>query len=239
MKISGFTFVKDAVKYDFPVTESIKSMLPLCDEVFVNVGVSEDGTLELVKNIESPKIRIIETEWDPDFKVKGRILAVQTNIPLYRCRGDWCIYLQADEVLHQQDYENIRECMRENLNDERVEGLLLNYRHFYGDYRHYIRSYHWYKKEIRIIRNHLGISSWRSAQSFRVDGRKLKVKECPLYVYHYGWVRDPYKMKKRKSITMRFITEIKRKRVLKIRGFTMKNILTPTWLLNMKAAIPG
>lgn len=198
MKVSGFTFVKDAIKYDFPVVESIKSMLPLCDEVYVNVGVSEDDTLELIRSIKSDKIKIIVSRWDPDFKAKGRILAVQTNIPLYRCRGDWCIYLQADEVLHEKDYDKIRKCMRDNLDDERVEGLLLNYRHFFGDFNTYVKSYHWYKREIRIIRNHLGIQSWRSAQSFRVDGRKLKVKECPAYVYHYGWVRDPYKMAAKK-----------------------------------------
>jgi hypothetical protein len=199
MKVSGFTFVKDAVKYDFPVVESIKSMLPLCDELFVNVGISGDNTLELVKSIKSNKINIIQSEWDPDFKVKGRILAVQTNIALYKCRGDWCIYLQADEVLHQKDYDAIRKSMKENLDDKSVEGLLLNYRHFFGDYKHYAKSYHWYQKEIRIIRNHMGIQSWRSAQTFRVDGRKLKVKECPAYVYHYGWVRDPYKMAEKKK----------------------------------------
>ncbi|MFH1415320.1 MAG: glycosyltransferase family 2 protein [Elusimicrobiota bacterium] len=194
MKISGFTFVKDAIKYDFPIVESIKSMLPLCDEVFVNVGISDDGSLEAVRSIQDDKITIIETEWDPKFKVKGRILAVQTNIPLYKCRGDWCIYLQADEVLHEEDHSRIRKSMEENLEDDRVEGLLLDYYHFFGSYDTYVSSYHWYRKEIRIIKNHLGIQSWRSAQTFRVDGRKLAVKQCPAHVYHYGWVRDPYKM---------------------------------------------
>ena len=102
MKISGFTFVKDAVKFSFPVVESIKSMLPICDEVIVNVGLPDtDGTLKHIrKNAKDKKIKIITTEWDPLFNVKGRILAQQTNIALYQCKGDWCLYLQADEVLH-------------------------------------------------------------------------------------------------------------------------------------------
>jgi len=199
MKISGFTFVKDAVLYDFPVIESIKSMLPLCDEVYVNVGVSRDNTLELVKSIESDKIKIIENQWDEKFRARSRILAQQTNISLYKCSGDWCLYLQADEVLHEKDYEGILKCMRENLERPEIEGLLFNYRHLYGDYKHYVSSYHWYRREIRIIRNHLGISSWKDAQGFRVDGKKLKVAECPAFIYHYGWVRDPYKMGNKKE----------------------------------------
>jgi len=199
MKVSGFTFVKDAVKYDFPAVESVKSMLPLCDEVIVNVGVSEDNTLDLIREIGSDKIKIFETEWDDKFKVKSRILAQQTNMALYKCTGDWCLYLQADEVINEKDYDNIRKCMKVNLDNEKVEGLLFDYYHFFGSYNKCIRSYHWYRKEIRIIRNHLGITSWRDAQGFRVDGRKLNVKQCPAHIYHYGWVRDPFKMGQKKK----------------------------------------
>ena len=49
MKVSGFTFVRNAVKYDYPVVESIASILPLCDEVVVAVGQSEDGTRALIR----------------------------------------------------------------------------------------------------------------------------------------------------------------------------------------------
>ncbi|MFW6135029.1 MAG: glycosyltransferase family 2 protein, partial [Elusimicrobiota bacterium] len=199
MKVSGFTFVRNAQVYDFPVVESIKSMLPVCDEVYVNVGISDDNTMDMIKSIKSDKLKIFETEWDPKFKKKGKILAQQTNMALYKCRGDWCIYLQADEVLHEKDCDAIRKCMEENLENERIEGLLLNYYHFFGDFEHYARSYHWYQNEIRIVRNRIGVSSWESAQGFRIDGRKLRVKKCPAHVYHYGWVRDPYKMKNKKE----------------------------------------
>ncbi len=196
MKVSGFTFVKDAVRFFYPIVESIRSMLPLCDEVIVNVGLPDtDGTLKLIqKNIKNKKVRIIKTEWDPLFKVKGRILAQQTNIPLYQCRGDWCLYLQADEVIHEDDHKTILRSMKDNLDDKKVEGLIFNYIHFFGSYNTYVRSYHWYRREVRIIRNHMGSTSWRSAQSFRVDARKLQVKQCPARIFHYGWVRPPEAM---------------------------------------------
>lgn len=190
--------MKNAVKYAFPIKESIQSILPIVDEFIVNVGKSEDGTLESIRAIESPKIKIIESEWDPNLKIKGKILAQQTNIALNQCQGDWCFYLQSDEVVHEKDLAKILRCMETHLNDERVEGLLFHWLHFYGDYQHLVRSYHWYQQEIRVIRNRKGIKSWSSAQGFRRDGHKLKVKDTNAYIYHYGWVRPPEAMAEKK-----------------------------------------
>ena len=64
MKVSGFTFVRNAVKYDYPVVESIRSILPAVDEFIVNVGRCDDGTLELIRSIRDPKIKIVESVWD-------------------------------------------------------------------------------------------------------------------------------------------------------------------------------
>ncbi len=198
MKVSGFTFVKDAIRFSFPLAESIKSILPICDEFIINVGKSDDGTLNLVRSIKNGKIKIIETEWDKDFKYKGRILAQQTNIALEKCTGDWCFYLQADEVVHEKDLEKISRRMEKELPHENVEGLIFNWIHFYGDYSTFISSYHWYQREVRIIRNFRGICSWSSAQGFRLKGRKLKVKDTGAHVYHYGWVRPPEVMAAKK-----------------------------------------
>jgi hypothetical protein len=165
-------------------------MLPLCDEVVVNVGLpDDDGTLALIKGIGDPRIRIVTESWDPTLRVGGRVLAVQTNMALYRCTGDWCLYLQADEVLHEDDCDRIRSSMVGSLRDPKTQGLLFDFLHFYGDYRTLVRSYHWYRKEIRVVRNHLGIGSWRDAQGFRLDGKKLWVRESGGRVFHYGWVR--------------------------------------------------
>ena len=61
MKVSGFTFVRNAVKFDYPVVEGIKSILPICDEMVVAIGNSEDDTIGLINSIGSPKIKIINT----------------------------------------------------------------------------------------------------------------------------------------------------------------------------------
>ena len=97
MKISGFSFCRNAVKYDYPLVESIQSILPIVDEFVINVGRCNDGTLELIQSINSPKIRIVESVWDDTLKKDGLIYSQQTNIALNHCSGDWAFYLQADE----------------------------------------------------------------------------------------------------------------------------------------------
>jgi len=197
MKISGFTFVKNALELDYPIVEAITSILPLVDEFWVAAGDSRDGTTEAIRAIGDPKVNIIESIWDPRLFVHGAINAEQTNLALSRCRGDWCFYLQADEVVHEKFLPIVKESMEKNLNRPEVEGLLFDYIHFWGSYETRQKARHWYRREVRVIRNGIGISSWKSAQGFRREGRKLKVVHSGAAIYHYGWVRNPRTMKKK------------------------------------------
>jgi hypothetical protein len=181
--------------------EAITSILPICDEFWVALGRSEDGTREAIENIADDKIKIIETDWDPAYFVHGAINAQQTNSALSRCTGDWCFYLQADEVLHERYLPIIRAAMERHLSHPQVEGLLFDYIHFWGSYQTYQKAHGWYRREVRAIRNGLGISSWKSAQGFRRDGQKIHVVHSGATIYHYGWVRHP-KLMKRKQIAL-------------------------------------
>lgn len=193
MKVSGFTFVRNAVKYDYPVVASIRSILPLCDEVIVSVGNSDDGTLELIESIGSPKIRITHSVWDDSLKEGGRILAVETDKAFAHVSpdADWAFYIQADEVVHEKDHAAILAAMEKYKDDQKVEGLLFKYMHFFGSYDYIGDSRVWYQNEIRVIKNDKNISSYRDAQGFRKQGEKLHVKRVDASMYHYGWVKDP------------------------------------------------
>lgn len=202
MYVSGFTFVRNAVKFDYPVVESIRSLLPLVDELVVVVGNSEDNTEQLIRNIGDIRIRIIQSVWDENLRDGGKVLAEETNKALRAVdkSADWCIYLQADEIIHEEDYPQIRQSMITNLADRRVQGLLFNYLHFYGSYAFVGNSRRWYRNEIRIVRNDPQIHSFRDAQGFRVDGKILRVKETGARIFHYGWVKDPlHQLEKQKS----------------------------------------
>ncbi len=199
MKVSGFTFVKNAVKYGYPVAESIKSLLPIVDEMIVCLGDSEDDTNALIGSIGSDKVKIVHSVWDNNLREGGKVLAVETDKAMDATapESDWLFYIQADEVLHEQYYAAILRAMEKYKNDVQVEGLLFHYHHFYGSYKYIGDGRKWYSKEIRVIKNNKNIRSYRDAQGFRLDGRKLNVKLIDAYIYHYGWVRNPISMQKK------------------------------------------
>lgn len=197
MKVTGFTIVRNAIKYDYPAVEAITSVLPLCDEFVVAVGKSEDDTLALIQSIKSDKIRIIETVWDETLRTGGRVLAVETDKAIAAISADttWAFYIQCDEVVHEKYHEVIRQAMKQYENTPAVEGLLFKYTHFYGSFNYVADSRKWYRNEIRIFRHTQQVVSYRDAQGFRKkDNTKLFVKPIEAHIYHYGWVRPPKTM---------------------------------------------
>jgi hypothetical protein len=197
MKVSGFTFIRNARKFDYPVVEAITSILPLCDEMIVCVGNSEDDTLSMIEKIPSGKIKIIHSVWDDSLRKNGQVLAVETDkaFDAVAPDADWAFYIQGDEVLPEQYLPVVKKAMEQYAHDPRVEGLLFNYLHFYGNYHYVGNSRMWYRHEIRVIRNNKAIRSYRDAQGFRTGGRKLNVKPIDACIYHYGWVKNPYLQK--------------------------------------------
>ncbi|HRT81020.1 MAG TPA: hypothetical protein P5538_08795, partial [Bacteroidales bacterium] len=155
MKVCGFSFIRNAIKYDYPVIEAISSILPVCDKFIVAVGNSEDNTRKLIENIDKDKIIIIDTIWEDSLREGGRVLALETNKAFQSIPEDfdWCFYIQGDEVVHEKYLEKIYESMLKYNNNKNIEGLLFKYLHFYGSYDYVGTSYRWYRNEIRIIRN--------------------------------------------------------------------------------------
>lgn len=196
MTISGCTFVRNGFMLGYPVKESLSSLLSVCDEVVIAIGNSEDETLSYIQSLQDPKIVIIETIWDDNLREGGQILAQQTNVALNACTGDWILYLQADEVLHELDIQPILNSMKEADKRPEIDGLLFNYHHFFGSYQYIGAGRQWYRKEVRAFKRNSDITSWRDAQGFRIQidknsYRKLRVLQTEAHVYHYGWVRNP------------------------------------------------
>ena len=197
MKITGFTFCRNAIKYDYPILESIRSILPIVDEFIVNVGKSEDETLELIRSIDDSKIRIIESVWDESLKKDGLILSQQTNIALRQCTGDWAFYIQADEVVHENDLPGLVRLMEAALRKPNILGLSFQYLHFYGDY-HTVHPW-FYRRAVRIIRNNSDIESVGDAVGFYSKKTneflhpkdKQRCLSSGARIFHYGYVKDP------------------------------------------------
>ena len=201
MKVTGFSFIRNAILYDFPITEAIKSILPICDEFVVALGESDDETNNLIQSIDKSKIRIVKTKWDETLRVGGKVLAVETDKAYSAISDDtdWAFYIQGDEVVHEKYLKTIYDKMLQYKDDKNVDGLLFNYLHFYGSYNFVGASADWYCNEIRVVRKNKSIYSYRDAQGFRKDdNKKLNVKPIDAYIYHYGWVKEPKVMQKKR-----------------------------------------
>jgi hypothetical protein len=187
--LSGFTIVRNAVKLDFPILPAIRSILDVCDEVVVNVGRSEDGTRDLVASIADPRIRILDAEWD--MSQRNRVLAAETLRAMQACRGSWGIYIQADEVLHEDGARILKDQVAEWDGDARVEGLLVRYLHFYGGFDVVATNRRWYRREVRCVRLGRDVRPHRDAQGFRVgpELRRIRARLTDAVMFHYGWAR--------------------------------------------------
>jgi len=195
--ISGFTIVRNAVTLDYPIVPAIRSILELCDEVVVNVGASDDGTRDVVAGLGDPRVRILDSVWD--FSRGGGTLAFETNRAMAACRGAWGVYIQADEVLHEAGVATLREALREWDGDRRLEGLLVDYAHFYGDFDTLATDRHWYRREVRVVRLGREIRSYQDAQGFRVGPgeRRVRARVTGAPMFHYGWARPPQSMRQK------------------------------------------
>ena len=212
MKVSGFTFLRNGQKLGYPFVESIRSILPIVDEFVVALGPGEDDTEKLLRDIGDPKIRIIPTQWNerirPDYSVKGFVYGQQKSIALFNCTGDWAFYLEADEVVHEDDLPNIRAAMEKHLDDERVEALAFDYLHFYGNKNTIAWSPGWYRSEVRIIRN--TIPAWSSESLFfnvvvsHKKSRYPRAAHTGVTIYHYGWVRNESQMNLKSTAALKY-----------------------------------
>lgn len=202
MKVSGFSFIRNAITYDYPIVESLRSILPICDELVVAVGNSDDDTRALIQSIDSKKIKIIDTVWDDSLRTGGQVLALETDKALAAIdpQCDWAFYIQGDEVIHEQFLPAVMAAMKENLDSPEVDGLLFKYLHFYGSYDYVGIASSWYRHEIRVIRPGRGIYSYKDAQGFRKgDNQKLRVIPIDAWIYHYGWVKEPAAMQRKQE----------------------------------------
>ncbi len=202
MKISGFTYVRNGIKLGYPFIPSILSLLPAVDELVVVVGDSDDGTREAIAALKEKKIRIIDSVWDMNLRKGGKVFAQQTNLGLAEITGDWAVHLQVDEILHETAPARLREYIEKANRHENVDGLLMPFLHFWGDFRHIRNTRRTHRYEIRAFKNIPGIYAYHDSQGFRKytslenylsgeKGTKLTVFKTDITIFHYSYARNP------------------------------------------------
>ena len=212
MKVSAFTFLRNGQKLGYPFVESIRSVLPIVDEFVVALGPCDDDTERMLRAIDDPKIRIIQTQWNEriknDYSIKGYIYGQQKSIALFNCTGDWAFYLEGDEIIHESELAKIRASMEQHLDDPRIEALAFDYLHFYGNANTIAWSPRWYRSEVRILRN--TIPAWGPKGLFFVvldsalRGHYPRAAHTGAKIYHYGWVRSEAQMNLKSAAVEKF-----------------------------------
>lgn len=206
--ISGFTFIRNGVELGFPFEASIRSLLPLVDEFVIAVGKSQDDTLQRVRRLNDPKIKIIETAWNERMAERGFVYAQQKMIAQFACTGDWAFYLEGDELVHEAELAAIRANVDRHHANPEVEALVFDYLHFYGAPDWIATSPAWYRRECRLIRN--TIRSYAPDGQFWVvmdrhkRGRTLHAALANAHIYHYGHVRKLHYMQQKLDQTTKY-----------------------------------
>jgi hypothetical protein len=196
MKVSGFTFIRNGSILNYPFIQSIQSALPVCDEFVVAVGVSDDNTLQALRDLNEPKLRIIETTWNETVSDRGFVYGQQKMIAQYNCTGDWAFYLEGDELLHEAELDTLRSAMQKHLGNPEVEALVFDYYHLYGSPEWMTTS--GYRQAPRIIRNSIRSISPDGLFFVVLDknkkGRYPRAALTGTHIYHYGAVRSTASM---------------------------------------------
>ncbi len=200
-RIAGFSIIRNATTLDFPLEASVGSVLPVVDEFVLAVGRSEDDTLDRARAMaaQHPTLRLIETEWD--FSRGSLVLSEQTNLAMAACTADWGIYIQADEVLGDGAAPRLRDTILRAHPRRTIEGVVVDYLHFYGSFDLVGVSRRWYRREIRAVRLGGAVHSHRDAQGFRVgeEARRVRAVRAPATMYHYGWARPAWALRAKRE----------------------------------------
>ena len=202
IRLSGFTFLRDARRLGYPFEESIRSVLPVCDEFVIALGAGQDDTRERLLAMNEPKLRIIDTVWNEAMRSRGFVYGQQKMIAHYCCNGQWAFYLEGDEVLHEQDLAGISAALDRYADDQNVEAFAFHYHHFFGSPDWLAVGPGWYRTAVRIIRNTCRAYSPDGLFFAVSDGNNKRLRYPRAVVldetiYHYGHVRPAHMMQEK------------------------------------------
>lgn len=210
--LGGFIFIHNAIEFDFCIKEAIESLLPICDKVIVANLESTDETMDIITNISS-KVEVIQDKWfTPDGTPQWKKLADIANKVKSHLNTKWHFMLQADEVLHESSYKKIDSIVHNNNgNSAWVRRINL-----YKDFNHYI-SFKTDRKPcgdelIRLARHY--VKAHGDAENL------LKRDVCfdsleDITIFHYSYVRNPYKMVDKVNSMMPWFHGSEEKRFIK------------------------
>ena len=114
--LAGILTIRDAIIAGAPVAESILSILPICDKIYINDAGSVDGTLEVfqrMKSIWPSKIELLQIP-DSDFESTHFQLVddVINKSILPLIDSEWIALLEGDTLWHESTIFDLLNLMK-------------------------------------------------------------------------------------------------------------------------------
>ena len=195
MRLSLYTYIKDALYWDLHAEAMLRHHLPLADEIIVHEGFSTDGTFERISKID-PRIRVFRNRWaEPDGLGWYNVLKDEAR---RQCSGDWCLHLDCDEFVPEWEFGRLRETL-EKTSEDLFSVSVMN---FYGNYK-VIHSdpaaSHWPDRKLVIHRNRPDIEFWGDGSNIRLKDVSFSWPESGslLAIHHFGFVRHAHRLREK------------------------------------------
>lgn len=184
--LGGAVCIRNGDLLDFPWRQCVQSLLPVCDEVVLCVGSrSTDNTEEDAREWASRegKIKLCIWDWpdpkgDPDFWVKW------LNYAREHITCDYHLQLDADEILHEDSYDEVRRFIQFTPGRSAV---FTRY-NFWKDHKHTIPDGHCLGKYvIRLAPAHV----WLASDGCHPMGNEAVSisTRTSAQIFHYGFIR--------------------------------------------------
>ena len=182
MKISGLTIVRNAIANGYLIAEVIDTLVAISDEVIVCDGFSTDGTFEYLST--RGDIKLYQDVWDLQSS-NGFEFANITNKGMSRCTGDYIFYLQADELIHEDQYEDLRKLILSN----EYNSISCKFHHIRYSFDHsLVEGYDLHPSATRASRVVRNKDIYSSSDGFNFDGSIHPQYDSNINIYHYGYI---------------------------------------------------
>ena len=183
--ISGYTTASDVVDRDYCITECVESLAAVCDEVVVGYSQSSDTTGELLSDLcyRIPNLRIVSAP--ADFSVRNggyKWVMSWTESVRRQLKGDYQVYLDADEVIDPLCADEIRDAA------SRKRALICTRLNFWGRLDRITPNGHFCgHKVIRCAPTRFELpSDYPVGCPVETQSHKSDVR-----IFHYGTLRKP------------------------------------------------
>jgi len=189
--ISVVFVVKNAIKQGYCFIDSLRSCLPIADELIISEGFSEDDTLNhLCKfrtgNRRNTKIVLDQDQW-PESSYHGEAITEISTRAMQRATREWIYYLQADEIIHEDTVPHIKAIAKSS----EFNSASFPFHHFINKWEPAVDD-KYYKEAIRMIRRGRDISLMGDAWNFQGEVDPIcPAGHSPKPIYHFAWVFPP------------------------------------------------